>query len=501
MQPLISSLDEANRTLIDNVHPEDWRNPTKSGVYDLIAIGGGTAGLVCAAGAAALGARVALIERHLLGGDCLNTGCVPSKALLRSARVIGEMRRAPRLGVRVGPVDPDFAAIMQRMRERRAAISPHDSAQRLSSLGVDVYFGDARFVGTDALVVDGQRLRFARAVIATGSHPTASPIPGLASVPFLTSETLFSLSRLPPRLAIVGGGPIGCEMAQAFARFGSAVTIVEQADHVLPREDPDAAALVEAALHRDGVTVATGVRLLDVSQTASGYRLGGQTSGGIRDVVVDDVLVAAGRSPNTTSLDLDAARVSCSKDGIVVDDRLRTSNRRIYAAGDVCSRFQFTHAAEAMARIVIQNALFFGRRRASALTMPWCTYTDPEVAHVGLYEAEARSTGRRVETITVRFDEVDRALIDEETEGFVRVHHDGGQLLGCTIVAPHAGEMIGEAVYAVAHGGTLTDLSSTIHPYPTLAEALRKTGDQFRRGSLTPGVRRWLERYFRWTRS
>lgn len=499
---LVSPLDEANRALLDAVHPPDWVNPEPHPVYDLVVVGGGTAGLVSAVGAAGLGARVALVERHLLGGDCLNVGCVPSKALIRSARAAADARKAPQLGVGVGAVEPDFSAIMRRMRERRAGISPNDSAQRLQRAGIHLFFGDATFTSGRTLDVAGRSLRFNRAVIATGGRATAPPVPGLADVGYLTNETLFSLTELPRRLLVIGSGPIGCELAQAFARFGSAVTVLDMAPHVLPREDPDAASIVQRRLIADGVRLELGVTLAEAIGNGGEIRLRFERAhgAGIAEASGDCLLIAAGRAPNVEGLGLEAAGVGSSKRGIIVNDRLQTSNRRIYAAGDVCSVFQFTHAADAMARVVIQNALFYGRRRASALVIPWCTYTDPEVAHVGLYEQEARDRGHDVQSITVALSDVDRAVIDDETDGFVRVHHERGRLLGCTIVASHAGELIGEASFALTHRRTMSDLSSTIHPYPTQAEALRKAGDQYRRTLLTSRVRRLMERYFRWTR-
>jgi pyruvate/2-oxoglutarate dehydrogenase complex dihydrolipoamide dehydrogenase (E3) component len=311
---------------------------------------------------------------------------------------------------------------------------------------------------------------------------------------------VFWLTDLPRRLLIIGAGPIGCELAQAFARFGAAVTVFDQAPRVLPNEDPDAAAILHRRLTDDGITFRLGARLLGAAEDGNSVRLRYEYLDEVSEAVGDRILVAAGRAPNVETLGADAAGVRVSKQGVIINDRLQTSNPRIYAAGDVCSRFRFTHAAGAMARIVVKNALFFGRSRVSALVIPWCTYTDPEVAHVGSYEAEARDHGRHVETITIPASEVDRAIVDDERNGFVRVHHERGRLLGCTIVSAHAGEMIGEAAYALTHRGTLSELSSTIHPYPTQVEALRMAGDAYRRSRLTPRVRRWLERYFRWTR-
>lgn len=502
---LVSPLDEANRELLAQVHPPGWVNPPGGGVYDLVVIGGGTAGLVSAAGAAGLGARVALLEKGLLGGDCLNTGCVPSKALLRSARAAADARKAASLGVRTGPVEADFAAVMSRMRRLRAGISNHDSAGRFRTLGVDVFLGHGRFSGPRTVEVDGKTLRFRRAVIATGGRPADLPVPGLADAGYLTHETLFWLTELPARLLVIGGGPIGCEMAQAFARFGSRVTVLDAAPHLLPREDADAAAIVQRRFADDGIRLELGVTVTRVERRGGEVLVHATRPGPGRapetiEAAGDQVLVAAGRVPNVETLGLDAAGVTVTRDGVAVDDRLRTSNPRVFAAGDVCSRFKFTHAADAMARIVIQNALFFGRRKASALVIPWATYTDPEVAHAGMYEAEAREAGHAVETITVDMKDVGRAVLDGDTEGFLRVHHEKGRLLGCTIVSAHAGEMIGEASYALARRGTLGQFSATVHPYPTVSEAFRMAGDRHRRQALTPGVARWLSRYFRWTR-
>ena len=487
---LLQPLDEHNRRLLSHVRPENWRNPEPAPRYDLVVIGGGTAGLVCAAGAAGLGARVALVERALLGGDCLNTGCVPSKTLLRSARAVHEARAAATVGVRTA-TEVDFATIMARVRARRADIAPHDSAERLRSLGVDLFLGSARFDGSRAISVEGRILEFRRAVIATGSRPSVPDFPGSAvrigapptdaarphgGAPYLTSENIFWLTVQPQDLVVVGAGPIGCELAQAFALLGTRVTMVDIAPRILPAEDPDAAAIVARRLEHDGVRIVTG-EAADL----------GRASG-------SPVLVATGRMPNVEGLNLEGAGVRYGVGGVDVDDHLRTWNRRIYAAGDVCSKFKFTHAADALARIVIQNALFFGRRRVSGLVIPWCTYTFPEVAHVGLSPEDA---GRRgAQTLTVPLADVDRSVVDDEVEGFVRLHHDAGRILGATIVAPHAGELIGQIASVMRRRGTVGELSDDIFPYPTVAEALRKAGDIYRRSRLTPRVRRLFKRYF-----
>ncbi len=496
--PLIAPDDAYNRRLVENVHPPGWANPRPSGRYDLVVLGAGTAGLVSAVGAAGLGARVAIIERHLMGGDCLNVGCVPSKGVLRASRAAAATREAGAYGVRVaGPIDVDFGAAMERMRSLRAGISHNDSADRLSKLGVDVYFGDARFVARDAVEVGGARLRFARAVIATGGRAAAPSVRGLAEAGYLTNETVFSLTRLPRRLVVVGAGPIGCELAQAFRRFGSTVTVVSLDARLLPREDADAAAILAGRFEREGVELRLGAKLQRVERRGGAKVVVLEKEGRAEEVIGDEILVAVGRAPNVEGLELEAAGVAAGRGGVEVDDRLRTTNRRIYAAGDVCSAFKFTHAADAMARIVIQNALFFGRKKASALVIPWCTYTDPEIAHVGLHEREARERGIDVTTITVPLAEIDRAVLDGDAEGFARLHAErkSGRILGATLVAEHAGEMIGEMALAVTAGLTLGTLAAAIHPYPTQSEAWKRAGDAWNRARLTPRVRGILQRF------
>jgi len=494
--------DEHNQELQANVHPPDWKSPTPSGRYNLVVIGAGTAGLVAAAGAAGLGAKVALIERSLMGGDCLNVGCVPSKAVISAARVAATIRRAGEFGVDVpGDVNVDFAAAMQRMRRLRAHISPNDSAQRFRDLGIDVYFGQARFIDSNTIDVDGTKLNFKRAVIATGARAAAPPIPGLDSVDFLTNETLFSLTDLPERFGVIGAGPIGCEMAQSFAQLGSDVVLVEAEHGILPREDRDAAEVVQKAIVRDGVRLLCCGRNLQI-RNEDGIRLAAESHGQQYDEPVDQLLVAVGRAPNVENLNLESVGVEYDRKGVKVDDRMRTTSPRIYAAGDICSPYQFTHAADFMARIVIQNALFRGRAKSSSLVIPWCTYTSPEIAHVGLHENQAEEKGIEVDTFVQHFREVDRAILEGNDEGFVKVHVRKGtdQIVGATIVARNAGDMISEITLAMTHGLGLKKIGSTIHPYPTQAEAIRKLGDQFNRTRLTPLVKSLLQKWLTWTR-
>jgi len=497
--------DGHNRTLVSHVHPPDWVNPAPDGRYNLVVLGAGTAGLVAAAGAAGMGARVALVERHLMGGDCLNVGCVPSKAILRSAHAAHDLRTAERFGVRAaGELDVDFGRVMERMRGIRARIAPHDSAARFRDhYGIDVFLGQARFTGPDTVEVDGTELRFARAVIATGARAAEPPIPGLADAGFLTNHTVFNLTGQPPRLAVVGGGPIGCELAQAFARLGTAVTIIEMGEQFLAREDRDAARLLERSLEADGVSIRLATKLERVERAGGAKVLSLRTDDGVEPLEVDEILVGVGRVPNVEGLDLEAAGVEYDRSGVTVDDTLRTTNRRIYASGDVCLPHKFTHTADAASRAVVQNALFPGpRKKVSRLTIPWCTYTDPEIAHVGMYPRDAEQRGIPIDSYTVGMPEVDRALAEGDDVGFVRIHTKKGSdtIVGATIVARHAGEMISEITTAMVSGLGLGGFAGVIHPYPTQAEAIRKAADAYNRTRLTPRLERVLGWWFQLTR-
>ena len=498
-------LDVHNQALLDNVHPSDWKNPEPEGRYNLVVIGAGTAGLVTAAGAAGLGAKVALIERHLMGGDCLNVGCVPSKALLRSAHALAEVRDAGRFGVKVPEgTSVDFPAVMERMREIRARISPVDSARRFrDELGVDVFIGEGRFVGDDEVEVGGKRLQYARAVIATGARAFTPPIEGLAEAGYLTNESVFNLTELPKRLLVIGGGPIGCELSQAMARFGSKVTLCEMGPQFLSREDPDAAAILLASMERDGIDVRLSTQVTRVTKNADGsksVRL--SIDGRTEEVETDAILVGAGRTPNVDGLDLERVGVEYDKRGVTVNDNLRTTNPKIFAAGDICMKYKFTHSADFAARTVITNALFFGSKKLSALTIPWCTYTDPEIAHVGLYERDAAEQGIEIDTYVQELADNDRAIAEGDEEGFVKVHTKKGkdEIVGATIVARHAGEMISEISVAMAAGMGLGAISQVIHPYPTQAEAIRKLGDQYNRTRVTPFVAKAFDKVLAWRR-
>jgi len=497
--------DEANRKLLANVHPTDWKTPVRKGRYNLVVLGAGTAGLVAAAGAAGMGAKVALVERHLMGGDCLNVGCVPSKAIIRSGHAAHALREGKDFGVRVdGTVEVDFAAVMERMRTVRAEISPNDSAQRFADhYGVDVHFGEARFTGSNKVEVGGRELPFSKAVIATGARPVVPPVPGLSDAGFLTNETVFNLTELPRRLAVIGGGPIGCELAQTFVRLGSEVTVVELMDRFLPREDRDAAELLQRAMESDGVRVMLSTKLESVA-AADGMKelvlIGPEAE---HRLVVDEIFVGVGRTPNIEDLDLERAGVTADRTGVVVDDHLRTTNPRIYASGDVCLPAKFTQVADFASRTVLQNALFPGpKKKFSTINLAWATYTDPEIAHVGLSEDEAREQGRDVETITIPMKDIDRALAEGDTEGFLKihVHPKKGTIHGATFVCRRAGDLISEITTAMHAGLGIGEMASVIHPYPTVAEAVRKAADQFNRRKLTPLTTSLLKHWFAWTR-
>ena len=493
-----------NRELTDNVHPSGWLNPEPSGCYNLVVIGGGTAGLICAAGAAGLGAKVALIERHLLGGDCLNMGCVPSKGVIRASRAFHDARNSAEFGVRGGKgVDFDFSVAMERMRRLRAKISHHDSARRFrDELGVDVFIGQGSFSGPGTVEIDGKTLRFKKAAVCSGARAAALPIPGLAEAGYLTNETVFSLTDLPPRLAVIGAGPIGCEMAQSFARFGSQVTLIEAGTTILGREDGDAAEVLQATFVKEGIELQLGVKIIEVEKRGKEKVLRLERDRQTVEVVVDEILVGVGRAPNIEGLELEKAGILYDKSGVTVSDTLQTSNPNVYAAGDICSPYKFTHTADAQARILIANALFMGRQKTSALTIPWCTYTDPEIAHVGMYEREAVEKGIEVSTLTVPLSDIDRAVLDGEAEGFARVHLRKGtdKILGATIVARHAGEMINEFSLAITSGLGISAIAKTIHPYPTQAEVIKRLGDAYNRTRLTPFVKRLLSGWLKWQR-
>jgi pyruvate/2-oxoglutarate dehydrogenase complex dihydrolipoamide dehydrogenase (E3) component len=458
------------------------------GTYNLVVIGAGTAGLVTAAGSVALGARVALIERHKMGGDCLNFGCVPSKALISSARLLHRIRQAERWGINASEPAFDFNAIFSKMRLARAELAPLDSQERFESLGVDVFRGEATFVSPVELTVGGAKLQARHFVVATGSRAAIPPAIGASRVPYFTNETIFDeLKEKPESLLIVGGGPIACELGQMFARLGVKVTLVQRGSRLLNKEDPAVSEFVQTALQAEGVRILTRFDVVEAKETAGGLTLrsADQSISGSR------LLIAAGRQPNVENLNLRKANISFTERGVNVDEYLETSQPGIYAVGDVVGQLQFTHVADYHARIAIRNTLVpfsFLRQKVDYSAVPWCTYLDPEVATVGLTESQAKERWTDYELIEQEMKAVDRAVVERTDDGFARVLVKRGsdKILGATIVGEHAGELIQEFVLAMKHGIGLKQISSTIYAYPTFASLVLKSAEKFNKKRLTP---------------
>ena len=502
--PLILPYDQYNYELVSNVHPLDWKNPEPAPMYNLVIIGAGTAGLVAAAIAAAVGAKVALIEKRLIGGDCLNLGCVPSKTIISSSRISEEVREAASHGVKViCGSEADFPAVMERMRRLRARISQHDSASRFQEMGVDIFLGSGKFTGPHSAVVGDVELKFKKALIATGARPFVPPVEGLSDAGYLTNENIFNLTARPARFGILGGGAIGCEMAQAFQRLGSQVTILQRGKRLMEKEDSEASAIIHEVFHREGVRIVLGdkkVTKVEVRGDEKIIFLEGPEGAGDRTegLAVDELLVSVGRTPNVSGLGLEDAGVEFDvRAGVKVDEHLRSTNHDIYAAGDVCLKYKFTHTADAAARVVAANALFSARRKFSTASVPWCTFTDPEVAHVGLCPEDSTCDGMEMDTFTKDFGEIDRTILEGEEEGFVKIHVKKGtdKILGATIVARNAGDMIAEIALAMHSDIGLKEISETIHPYPTRAEAIKRAADEYMASRLTPRVKKWLARW------
>ena len=476
------------------------------GVYNVVVVGAGTAGLVTAAGTAGLGGRVALVERNLMGGDCLNFGCVPSKALISSARLVQRIRESEKWGLDQSEPQFVFEKVFERMRARRAKIAPHDSQERFESLGVDVFHGEARFVSPHEVEVNGQRLRARNFVIATGSRAVVPKIKGIDSVPYFTNETIFDeLKRKPENMIVLGGGPIGCELAQTFRRLGVDVTIFQRGDQLLPREDRDVAEFVERRLINEGVRVIKNADARSVATSETGkvaLQLLDRQSGQLVEPTffADALLVAAGRTPNLRSLDLKSVGIDITERGVRVNDYLQTSQRHIYAVGDVIGPFLFTHMADAQGRVAVRNILVpfqFLRQKMDYSVVPWCTYVDPEVAHVGLGEKEAKGQNIDYDLFVVPLEDVDRAVVESEDAGFAKILTGKGsdKILGATIIAPHAGDLLHEFMLAMKARIGLGTIASTIHAYPTFAELARKAGDKYNKTRLTPRAKKiftWL---------
>ncbi len=463
--------------------------------YDLVALGGGTGGLVAAAGAAYLGLDAAIVEKSALGGDCLWTGCVPSKALIASGRLAHQMNGAGALGLHGAGHAHDFRSVMERMRSARATVAHHDDPERFRKMGVAVHFGAARFTDPDVVEVEGVgTIRSKRFVIATGAVPAIPPIPGLRKAGYWTYETVFDEDVLPESIAILGGGPIGAEFAQVFARLGSRVTVLEMAPTILVNEDPDVAAFMQRLLAEEGIDVRTGAAVTAVRQ--EGGRKVVETEEGDA-ISAHEVFVATGRRPFTGGLDLDAAGVRTSRGAVVVDPHLRTSARTVWAVGDVTGAMQFTHVADQMAKVALRNATLPAKTKIHYDNVPRVTFTDPEVAHVGMSEAEAATIGGTV--YQYGLDDLDRAIVDGTAVGFVKVSADGkGRILGATVVAHGGGELILPFVLAKQHGLTLSAIANTIFPYPTMMEGVKKASAEFLRSRLDTPAGRTLKRVIRW---
>lgn len=475
--------------------------------YNLIAIGAGSAGLVTSYIGAAVKAKVALIEKHRMGGDCLNTGCVPSKALIRTARLLAEAREAQKYGLNALQAEFDFATVMQRVQQVITKIEPHDSVERYTGLGVDVIQGEARLLSPWEVEVDGRRISARSIVIATGARPLVPDIPGLDGVEALTSDTVWNLRTLPPRLLVLGGGPIGCELAQSFARFGAAVSLVEMAPRLLPREDAEVGALVAERLAADGVRVASGHRALRFEPAADGKGgvLIAEADGAEERIAFDRLLLALGRTPNTEGFGLQELGVELGPRGhVAVDGWMRTNFPNILVAGDVAGPYQFTHMASHQAWFAALNGLLapFWSFKVDYRVVPWVTFTDPEVARVGLSEEEAAARGIEVQVTRYGIDDLDRAIADSQDEGFVKVLTAPGsdRILGACIVGAHAGELLPEFVLAMKHGLGLDKILGTIHVYPTMSEANKYAAGVWKRANAPQAALRWAERFFAWRR-
>jgi len=472
------------------------------GTYNVVVIGAGTAGLVTAAGTAGLGGRVALIERGAMGGDCLNTGCVPSKALLSSARLIHQMRHADRWGVEAREPDFAFEEVFERMRRIRREIAVHDSQERFEKFGVDVFRGEARFLSPREVRVGDVVLRARNFVIAAGSRPAIPPIDGLDSVPYYTNETIFDeLEKRPGRIVILGGGPIGCELSQLLTRLSVAVTIVQLAPRLLEREDADAASLLRSCLEEEGVQVLVDAQVRRVRAAAQDAIRVDVERAGERPVELecDALIVAAGRAANTQDLDLERAGVAFTEQGVTVDRHLRTSQPHIYAAGDIAGRLHFTHVADSHARTIVRNILFPWLPARCDSLVPWCTYTSPEIARVGLNEEEARGKSIPCDVYREPLSGVDRAVVESAAGGFAKVLTAKGsdRILGVTLACEHAGDLISEFVVAMKNGIGLKSIAKVIHPYPTFSEIARRLADSQQKSRLTPLAKRifaWLYR-------
>ena len=468
--------------------------------YDIVIIGGGSAGLVVASAAAQLKAKVALVERNKLGGDCLWFGCVPSKSLIHASRVAYQVKNAARFGIYTEPPEIEFAKVTGHVQQVIANIQPHDSPERFRGLGVEVIFGEGKFIDKKTFEVDGQQLTARAFVIATGSRPAIPSVEGLHSADFLTNEKVFDLKERPNSLVIIGAGPIGCELGQAFSRLGSNVTIISSKSHILPKEEPEAALVVQKQFESEGINILKEVRAEKV-EVVDGKK---QVTAGGKNIIVDEILVAGGRLPNVESLNLEVAGVEVGKPGIIVNEKLQTTNSKIYACGDVIGGYQFTHVAGYEAVVALTNALFFPISKVNYRVIPWATFTDPELARVGLTEKQAKERyGDDVCVLKQPFSGVDRAQAEAATTGFGKIITKGnGEILGAHLVGISAGELIHEIVLAMSHKLPVSALTG-IHVYPTLSEVNSKAGLLLKKEKYAKNLsqQNLLEQFFNWRRS
>jgi pyruvate/2-oxoglutarate dehydrogenase complex dihydrolipoamide dehydrogenase (E3) component len=469
----------------------------KNPEFDLCIIGGGSGGLVAAAGGATLGAKVILIEKHALGGDCLYYGCVPSKALLHSAKVAHTLRTAKQFGIEPCEPDINIGAVMQRVAAVIKTIEPHDSPERFRGMGIEVVFGPGQFTDAHTFSVNGRAITAKNFVIATGSRPATPKIQGLETVPYLTNETVFSLNEPVPSLIVLGAGPIGLEMAQAFCRLGTQVHVVQRGKYILPKEDHDIAAVALRQLSDEGVKFYLEHTTLHVEGQTGDIHIRLKSGDQEKTIQATHLLIATGRRANSDNLGLENAGIELEQNHIKVDERLRTTNKHVYACGDITGGYQFTHMAEHQAGVVLRNALFHLPAKVEKRVIPWCTFTDPEVARVGLSETEAKDQGIEHRVYTFPFHDMDRAQTDGATAGFAKIiTTPKGKLLGAALVGPQAGELIHEYVLALSKKMKAADLSNFIHIYPTLAQINRRVADMRRKEGLTPAAKKWIKCIF-----